>query len=229
MQKPAMQPVPRRLVLGGLVAMTALTLPGCATTGFGRPSYAEIVERMLELASRNAFARLTAPGGFWDSQVSRLALPDLFGKRGGAIQGVLTSALFKERLQHALNDYAVEGARRAAPVVADTIRTIGWANAEALIRGGPTAATSYLRQRMGPALINAMIPELAQAMHVARDPLVDQAIAALAGVDVNAVAQSVANEANDAIWYEIGLEETQIREHPTETHDALLIRAFGGR
>jgi hypothetical protein len=227
MAEHALQPVPRRVFLGGLVAMGALALPGCATTGYGRISYVEVIERLLELASRDAFARLTAPGGFWDSEVSRLALPDLFGRRGGVVQGILTSALFKERLQHALNDYAVEGARRAAPVVADTIRTIGWANAEALVRGGPTDATSFLRQQMGPALINAMIPELAQTMRVASDPLVNQAISALAGVDVNAVAQAVANEANDAIWYQIGLEETRICEHPDQTNDALLIRTFG--
>lgn len=219
----ASRTIPRRLFLGGVAASGLLALPGCSTLGLGGFSYVNSVRRLLELASTNAFARLTATGGFWDSQVSRLPLPDLFGRRGNEAQSILTSAIFKDRLQHALNDYAVEGARRAAPLVTETIRTIGFANAAALLRGGPTDATSYLRQQMGPALINAMIPALGDSMRVAGDPLINQAITALSGVDVNQVAQSVANEADNAIWYSIGLQESEIRRDPSRTNDPLLI------
>jgi hypothetical protein len=150
-------------------------------------------------------------------------LPDLFGSRGGVLQGILTSGVFREKLQRQLNYVAEDGARRAAPVVADTVRTIGFENAVALIKGGPTAATSYLRGEMGPALINAMIPALGDAIRVGRDPIIGQAISALAGVDINGVAQSVANSADNAIWYQIGLEETDIRAHPEKTNDPVLI------
>ncbi|MBW8784557.1 MAG: DUF4197 domain-containing protein [Novosphingobium sp.] len=218
----------RRKVLGAAASLTVLAVAGCATTSGYRPySYADAVRRLLQYAANAAFARLTAPGGFWDSQVTRLALPDLFGRRGGALQNVLTSALFHERLQRALNIIAEGGARRAAPLVIETIRTIGLPNAVALIHGDPRGATAYLREAMGGRLIEVMIPQLDEGLHVARDPLVGEVLAALTGVDVPRVARSLAVEVDDAIWDEIARQEAGIRADPQATGDALLARVLG--
>jgi len=181
---------------------------------------------MLALSTQNAFSRLTAPDGFWDSAVARINLPVLFGKRGDIAQGILASDAFRERLQHQLNNIAEDGARKAAPVVADAVRTVGIANAVAILTGEPTAATTFLRGQMGPGLVNAMIPELEQAMRIARDPILSQAITALAGVNITDAAHALALEADNAIWYEIGAEEARIRENPQSTNDPLLIGAL---
>ncbi len=214
-------PVARRQFLVGVAATSVLALPGCAS--MGGYSFTEAIRRLLMLSAENAFARLTAPGGFWDSQVARIALPDVFGRRGGVMQGILTSTAFRSQLEHRLNIFAEEGARRAAPVVADTVRTIGIANAVALIRGGPTAATSFLRENMAGSLINVMVPALGDAMRVARDPLLGQALSVLTGVDIGAAAQSLAVGADNAIWYQIGAEESDIRAHPEKTNDPVLM------
>ena len=214
-------PVARRQFLVGVAATSVLALPGCAS--MGGYSFTEAIRRLLMLSAENAFARLTAPGGFWDSQVARIALPDVFGRRGGVLQGILTSDVFRSQLERRLNYFAEEGATRAAPVVADTVRTIGIANAAALIRGGPTAATSYLRENMGATLINVMIPALGDAMRLARDPLLGQALSLLTGVDIGLAAQSLAISADNAIWYQIGAEESDIRAHPEKTNDPVLM------
>lgn len=216
--------IPRRLFLSGSAATGLLVLSGCQTGP--RYSLVEVVRRLLLMASDNALAKLTAPGGFWDSQVARIALPDLFGNRGGVLQGVLTSVVFRERLHRELNHLAERGAERAAPVVAEVIRTISVTDAVALISGEPTAATSYLRSQMGPGLINAMIPGLSDAIRVSSDPIVGQAIAALTGVDVGGVAQALAISADNSIWYQIGLEEAAIRANPQSTNDPMLIAAL---
>jgi hypothetical protein len=213
--------IPRRHFLTGAAAAGLLALPGCAS--MGGYSFTEAIRRLLLLSSENAFARLTAPGGFWDSQVARIALPEIYGKRGGVMQGILTSDAFRSQLQRRLNFFAEEGAYRAAPVVAETVRTIGIANAVALIRGGPTAATSYLRENMAGSLINTMVPALGDAMRLARDPLLGQALVALTGVDIGAAAQSLAIGADNAIWSQIGAEEAEIRLHPDKTNDPVLI------
>ena len=221
----------RRSLLGRGAALAALLLlPGCATTAggglAGQFAYDEAVRRLLELATRNAFAKLTAPDGFWDSAVSRINMPVLFGRRGSVMAGILRSPVFREKLQHHLNRIAEDGARAAAPLVADTVRTIGIAHAMALIQGETTAATSFLRSQMGPALVNAMIPELDRLMRVIDDPVLGQAISALAGVDVSDAAHALALEADNAIWYAIGAEETQIRSNPNSSNDPVLLRAF---
>ena len=214
-------PVARRQFLVGVAATSVLALPGCAS--MGGYSFTEAIRRLLMLSAENAFARLTAPGGFWDSQVARIALPDVFGRRGGVLQGILTSDVFRSQLERRLNYFAEEGATRAAPVVAETVRTIGIANAAALIRGGPTAATSYLRENMGATLINVMIPALGDAMRLARDPLLGQALSLLTGVDIGLAAQSLAISADNAIWYQIGAEESDILAHPEKTNDPVLM------
>ena len=216
--------VARRGFLAGAAAAGLLALPGCST--MGGFSLVDVVRRLLERSTSNAFAALTAPGGFWDSSVARFDLPEVFGTRGGIAQSILTSALFKDKLQRQLNGIAERGAERAAPVVADAVRTVGVANAAAIIRGGPSAATGFLREAMGDALITAMIPPLEGALRVTSDPILTQAIGALVGVDLTGIACSVSGKANDAIWAQIGREEALIRANPQSTNDPILIAAL---
>jgi len=216
--------IQRRAFLGGAAATCMLALPGCES--IGPFSLVDAVRRLLTLSAQNAFARLTQPNGFWDSTVARINLPGLFGKRGSIVQGILSSGPFREKLQHKLNNIAEAGARRAAPVVTDAVRTIGVENAVAILKGGPTAATSFLRGSMGAGLVNAMIPALDDALRLTNDPLVSQAISALAGVDIGTVAHDLALEVDNAIWNEIGQEESAIRANPESTNDPVLIAAL---
>lgn len=222
------QPNPsRRALLAGAAGGAALILlPGCANTGGF--SMTEAVRRMLLLASENAFARLTAPGGFWDEQVARVGLNQFLGTRGDVLSRILTSGLVKDRLEERFATFAIDASFRAAPVVTDAISVIGFANAVDLVRGGPTAASSYLRAEVGTALIDAVVPELGQAIRVSRDPLLGEAIGALTGVNVGAVAERVGTEVDNAIWGEIAREEAAIRANPQATRDPLLIGVFGG-
>lgn len=215
----------RRAFLVGLSATTLLALPGCATMpGFG---FTDAIRRLLTLSSERAFARLTADGGFWDQQVAEIGLANLLGTRGDVLSSILTSSLFKSRLNDAFADIAIEGAYRAAPVVADAVRVIGIENAVALVRGGPSAATGFLRDELGGQLIEVMVPEIGDAMRVAQDPLVGQALSALTGVNVGQVANTFGTRVNDVIWNEIGREEALIRENPRSTNDPLIIGVFG--
>lgn len=215
----------RRTFLAGTAAAGLLALPGCQS--LGGFSMVEAIRRLLTLSSQAAFAALTAPGGFWDSEVARFDAPELFGASGtGVLKSLLTSTLFKQNLQHQLNIVAEKGAERAAPVVYAAVSKISIPDAVGLVRGGPTAATSFLRAEMGPALINAMIPGLTDALRLSGDPVIGQAVKALAGVDIGAMAQSVANRADNSIWYQIGHEESTLRAHPETTKDPLLIGVF---
>lgn len=224
MTAPCFSLLARRKFLVGAAATGAMALAGCAD--YRRWSFVDAVRRLLELSARNAFARLTEPGGFWDNQLARLDLPDVFGRRGTVLQNILLSAVFRQRLQRELNYIAEDGARRAAPVVADVVRTIGIDNAVALVRGGPTAGTEFLRGAMADSLVEVMVPPLGEGLRLARDPLVGEALAALTGVDVPGVARSLAAQADAAIWGEIGREEATIRADPESTRDPLLIGVF---
>lgn len=215
-------------LLAGIAGAGALVLlPGCASTG---PAFTmeEAIRRMLLLASENAFARLTAPGGFWDEQVARIGLDQFLGARGNTLSRILTSQLFKDRLEERFATFAIEASFRAAPVVTDAVEVIGFAVEVELVRGGPSAASDFLRLELGTALIDAMVPELGEAIRLAEDPLVGEALGALTGVRVSEVASRIGREVDDAIWGEIAREEAAIRRDPGATRDPVLIAMFGG-
>lgn len=214
----------RRFLRAGAGGALILSLPACAT--IPGLSFTDAIRRLLLLSSERAFARLTAPDGYWDEQVGRLGLGNLLGTRGDVLSSILTSALFKDRLEGAFADIAIEGSERAAPIVADAVRVIGLANAIELVRGGPDAATQALRGELGGRLIDAMVPELGEAIRIASDPLVGQLIDAAAGTNVSGIVQRLAGNVDDAIWTEIGVEEAAIRADPQATGDPLLIGVF---
>lgn len=216
----------RRAFLGGsLATMAILVVPGCAS--YPVFSYEEAIRRLLIQASERAFLRLTEPGGYWDRQIAQVGLDGYFGYRGSVLTNILTSALFKARLEQVAADIATDASYRVAPVLADAVRTVGYANAVALVRGGPTAATSYLRQEMGTRLIEALVPEVGQALQVAEDPLVRELVVGLTGVDLGGLARGFAGAVEEVIWTEIGREEAAIRADPAGTRDRVLIEAFG--
>jgi hypothetical protein len=222
----ATKPFPRRAFLaGGLAGAGLLALPGCASYG-DTFSLTEAVRRLLLLSSERAFARLTAPGAFWDQQVVQLGLAEMMGTRGDMLGRILTSALFKERLEGAVADIAVDASYRAAPVVTDAVRVIGFANAAQLIRGGPTAASTFLEQEIGFRLVEAMVPEVGEGLRLVQDPLMGQLLNAATGVDVAGVADRLAQRVSGVIWSEIGREEAQIRADPRATRDPVLIGVF---
>ena len=109
----------------------------------------------------------------------------------------------------------------------DAVRTIGIQNAIDLVRGGPTAATSFLRDSMGRSLVEAMVPELGDALRVAQDPLVAELVQGLAGVDLAGAVTRFAGTIDTTIWREIGAEEAAIRRNPQATRDPLIIGVFG--
>ncbi|RJY08256.1 DUF4197 domain-containing protein [Aurantiacibacter aquimixticola] len=221
----AIRPDRRRFIAGLGASGALLALPACQS--FGGFGLVDAVRRLLYISSERAFARLTAPGGFWDEQVAAIGLNNLLGTRGNVLAGVLTSTLFRDRLQDAFADIAIEGAERAAPIVTDAVRVVGLETAAALVNGGPTAATGFLRDELGLTLVEAMVPELGEAMRIAQEPLVGELLSGLTGVNVSGVARNFSTTIDNAIWNEMGLEEAAIRRDPGATGDPLLISVFG--
>ncbi|MEP1604885.1 MAG: DUF4197 family protein, partial [Marinomonas sp.] len=127
----------RNMLRGGAASALLLTLPACAgVPGFG---LTEAIQRLLEVSSQRAFARMTGDGGYWDSQIGGLGVDRMLGLNSNSLTGLLTSTVLKGRMQKAFAGIAEKGAERAAPLVAEGVRNISIADAAALVRGGPAA------------------------------------------------------------------------------------------
>lgn len=217
--------LPRRAMLsGGVAALAALALAGCAS--LPPLSLEEAVRRLLRRSADRALAQLTQPGGGWDAFVARADLPGAMGAQGGALARALTSQHVRARLRESLRPAAERAVRRAAPVLADAVRQVGIANARAILRGGPHAATAFLRGEMRGALVETMLPEFGDLLHGLDDPLLGSVLSALTGVDVSGWARGMAGRADDVLWDALADAEAAIRADPQSTGDVLLVTAL---
>lgn len=218
--------VNRRTIIGGAALLPLLMLPGCAT-GVGGFSLTEAIQRLLSLSSQRAFAMLLQPGGFYDNQVARIALPDRLARGGSILTQLLATQAVRGRIERTLNSVAERGAERAAPIVTQAISSITVADALSIVRGGPSAATALLEGQLGGGLVNAMFPAVGDALRIANDDALARALRAATGYDIAGVARDVTDGANRGIWRAIGAEEASIRANPQATGDPVLMAVFG--
>ena len=211
----------REFIAGAAFAAGALALPQAAMAQLDNP-----VQRLLMLSAQRALAQLMMPNGFWNSRVARFGLPTLFKKTAANAAGPLGQDSFREQLQRRLNNLAESGARGAAPIVNEVARKVVVPNPAAILSKQGSAATSLLRLEAGSELVNAMRPALEQTLVAAQDPIVSQAVTALAGVSFADVAHAVALAADNGIWYEIGMVEAEIRANPALANDPALAAAL---
>lgn len=214
----------RRDFLASGAAITLLGMTGCSTGGGF--SLVEAIRRLLTLSSQRALARLMAPNGFYDSQVARISLPERFGGNS-VISQILLSTVVRDRLHRQINRAAEKGAERAAPVIAQAITSVSPQDALAIIRAGGSAATSLLQQQMGNALITAMVPGIDEGLGLFDNTAVTDALKLATGIDFAGLRDDVTTKASNAIFAEMGKEETAIRADPRSTNDPVLMAVFG--
>lgn len=215
----------RRFTLAALAAATLAA--GCAGP-VGAYGPEEGVRRLMELSTRRAFARLARPGGFYDDRLTRIDPPEPGDGRAGDVLGaVLRTGAVRRRLAVALNEVAVDAADRASPVITDAIRRMSVADALAVARGGPTAATDLLRRETGGALVEAMLPDFAAGLESDLGEVLAAAVAARTGVDYRRTAREAAGLASASVFRAIAREEAAIRADPRATRDPAIIALLG--
>jgi hypothetical protein len=211
-----------------LAAAALLPLAACATP-MGRYTVEDAVRHLLQLSTERAFARLTEPGGFYDDQLTRIVPPDLSGSRGGAVlASILRTRAVRDRLALALNNVAVDVTDSATPLVMDAIRRMTLADAVAVLRGGPTAATDLLAQETRGSVVEALLPAVSRGVRSDMLEIVSAALSASYGVDYTAMIDNVSGQIGDAIFRAIGREEAEIRRDPRATGDPALTLLLNG-
>lgn len=214
----------RQLALTLAAAPLTLAVGGCATGG--GYSLTEAIRRLLTLSSQRAFAVLLQPGGYYDSQVARLALPPRYASATGLVGQILNSGPVRDRLSRTLNGIAERGAERAAPVITNAISTLTVADALSVVRGGERAATDLLSGQIGSGVIEAMFPAVGDALRLAGDNTLSRLLRSVTGYDVAALARDVTDSAARGLWNGIAAEEAAIRANPQATNDPLLTAVF---
>ena len=220
----------RRSVIAAGLSVPLLTLSGCATKlgdlGFG---FEDAIRRLLTISSQRAFAQLLTEEGFFRDDLARVNLPPQLAGSGitQALSVALGNRAVQDQLLRLVNRAAVEAADAAAPVVYDSIRNMSISDAVSLVRGGPTAATDHLQRSMGDAIVNAMFPEVGQALRTADNGVLGRVFRVATGIDFAVLQADVSRKAAAGIYRAIGREEAAIRANPRSTGDPVLSGVFG--
>ncbi len=219
----------RRRLLAAGCTLPLLALPGCATRLGDLFNLEEAVRRLLTVSSQRAFAQLLTEEGFFRDEVARVSLPSQLGGSGvaAALAVALGTRAVQDRLLRVVNVAAAQAADSAAPVIYDAIRNVSIADALPLVRGGPTAATDFLQRAMGDAIVNAMFPQVGEALRVAEGGIVGRALRAATGIDFAGLQADVTRKAANGIYRAIGREEAAIRANPQSADDPVLSGVFG--
>lgn len=221
----------RSLLVGALLAAPLLILPGCAAEGT-RGGVTEGLRRLLGISSQRALARLVSANGYLNDPEARIALPGGGGPndRSAAVLGaLLRSAPVQRELTFAINRAAADAADRAAPLVYDAIRSLSFSDALGVVRGGPTAATRYLEASIGDRILDAMLPEVGDALHqFGGGSILGPVLGAATGVDIVGLQRVVARQAAQGLWRAIGREEAAIRADPARAGDPLVEAVLSG-
>ncbi|MET1110101.1 MAG: DUF4197 domain-containing protein [Allosphingosinicella sp.] len=218
----------RRLIAAGL-ALPLLTLPGCATRLGDLANLEPAIRRLLALSARRAFARLLADEGFFRDDIARIQPPPQLGGRSvtAALAVALGTRAVQDRLLRVVNAAAGEGARRAAPIVEESIRDLTIADARAIVRGGPTAATDYLASAMGERIFDALFPGVGNALRLAENGVVERVLQIATGINFPGLQADVTRKTAASLYRAIGREEAAIRADPGSTGDPVLAGVFG--
>ena len=223
------EPSRRSLLLGAAFTVPLLCLPGCATIG-ADDGMTEGLRRLLGISSERALTRLITANGYLSDVDARIALPSGGSDRSAAVLGaLLRSAPVQRELTTLVNRAASEAADRAAPLVYDSIRSLTFADAVGIVRGGPTAATSYLEQSIGDRIFDAMLPEVGEVLHqLDGGSILGPVLGAATGIDIPAIQRTVTRQAAQGLWRAIGREEASIRATPSNAGDPLVERILNG-
>lgn len=222
-----MQNIDRRKFLAAGAAATMLALPGCASL----PAFSltDAIKRLLTLSSQNAFAELMQPNGFFDSQVARISVPERLG--GTRVTNIATAVLrskpIQKRLLKQVNRAAETGADLAAPIIADSIRSMSIADAAAIIKGGDRAATTLLQNQMGTSLATRILPGVSKGLNLFDNEIINLVLSQVSDINFADISEDVTAKVSDAIYRSIGAEEAKIRANPQATNDPVLIGIFG--
>ena len=228
-----------REVVGGVAGDTPSTGPaGRLGRGLSEAQIAEALKTALADGADLSVRSLAAEGGFLRNPQVRIALPDsvqpiarLLRKAG---QGRHVDAF-----EHSLNQAAEQAVGAAEPILLNAVRGMTLADAGAILNGGDTAATDFLRRSTEATLAKRFRPLVERATARAGvtsyyKQLMQQAKPYLGLVqnllgDVSAadLDDHVTDRALHGLFTTLAGEERAIRHDPQRWGTDLLRRAFG--
>lgn len=191
----------------------------------------------LGQAVEQAVKTLGSKDGFLADQRVRIPLPEQLGMVKSGLAAVGQQGLADD-FETSMNRAAEGAVHEAAPVLGKAVREMSFEDAKAILTGGDTAATDYLRRSSAGTLQERIRPLVVEATDAAgvtgyyktfldtAKPYLGMA-SGLLGTDVTDLDGYVTEKTVDGLFVELAAQEKQIRADPARWTTDALKKAFG--
>ncbi len=227
----------RREVLSAALATAALLATARAVRAQGLsaiPAADQIgaLRAALTQGASSAVGLLGRADGFWTNPQVKIPLPDALERLRSPARLLGMGGQFDE-LHLSMNRAAEQAVPQSISLLQSAIKAMSVQDAQAILTGGDTAATSYFRKVTGGELFKRFLPVVSKS--TARVGLAQQynAIAergaSLGVVDAKQAQLEpwVTSKALDGLFFMVGEEEKKIRTNPVGAASDVARRVFG--
>ena len=190
------------------------------------------LKEALNVGTERAVSALNQPGGYAKDAALRLLIPEKLQKVGDALRRFHLGGMVDD-FETKMNAAAEEAAGKAIPVFANAVRSMSFADAMDVLKGGPTAATDYFRastseqlRGMYAPIVRAKMNELGTAS-LYNSMMEKYDAIPLASKPDFSLDTYVTDKALEGLFLKLGEMEKDIRENPAARTTALLRRVFG--
>lgn len=219
----------RTSILGDILKSVSRTQ---SSTGLTQRDAAAGLREALQLAATATATRLGRTDGFFGDPRVRIPLPGVLGRAQRTLTPLGMSAPLDD-LERRVNRGAEAAMLQAKTLFVNAIKSMTIADGVAIVRGGETAGTQFLREKSEAQLVSLLRPHMESALTQAGAFTALDTAAARAGVS-----GASANLRNDLIAFAVGKaldgafgyiaeEERAIRRDPAKRTTALLRKVFG--
>lgn len=207
-----------------------------AKGGSGNPLSSDEVgnglKEALSIGVQKGASQLSAMNGFFGNAVIKILMPPDAQKVEKTLRGMGMGKQVDDAIL-SMNRAAEDAAKSAAPIFLDAIKQMSIQDAFGILKGGDTAATSYLRSKTTSPLTVAFKPTVdASLKKVDATKYWNTVTTAYNKVPFTKKVETdltvyVTQRALNGIFYQVALEEAKIRTNPAAQTTDLLKKVFG--
>lgn len=192
---------------------------------------ADGLKEALQVGTDRSVQKLSIVDGFFANAAIKILMP-LEAKK---VEQKLRAIGFGKEVDNAIlsmNRAAEDAAKSAAPIFINAIKQMTIQDAAGILRGNDFAATDYLKSKTSVALTTAFRPVIEASLEkVNATKYWNTIFATYNKLSFNKVNPDltayVTDRALSGIFYQVGLEEQQIRKNPIARTTDLLKQVFG--
>jgi len=221
------------LGLGGCAEMTQILETSAATAGQSNPSgLTRAIKESLELGSTRASDLLSRAGGYQNSPLYRIRMPEAVQPIASRLRQFGLGGQV-DRIEALMNQGAERAAVEAKGVFINAVRAMTVTDAMGIVRGNDTAATAYFRQHTEAELRQRYLPIIqSNLQQIGFYQQYQQLLSAYKQLPLGNkpdldLEQHVLTQALNGLFTQVGEEEKAIRKDPLGRGSSAIAAVFG--